>query len=174
MAAEGRSGGVVAEVAVRRGDHPVALRDLGRLAVGAQQVGIGTAQAKGHRVLALAEQPLDGEPAFDGLACLGDRVDRRALARAIREIDRPLEIEPAAQPPELCCLVVDIDDPLTPEGRPAVEPNELCPQWLHDSYTTIGPDGVIVPPGPAVAVTVNVSSSKLASIVWSAVMFGNV
>jgi diguanylate cyclase len=33
----------------------------------------------------------------------------RALARAIRDIDRPLEIEPAAQPPKLCCLVVDID-----------------------------------------------------------------
>jgi hypothetical protein len=32
-------------------------------------------------------------------------------------------------------------DPLTPEGRPVVEPNEPCPQWLHDSYSTTGPDG---------------------------------
>ncbi len=32
-------------------------------------------------------------------------------------------------------------DPLVPEGKPNVEPNTLCPQWLHDTYTTVGPDG---------------------------------
>ena len=31
--------------------------------------------------------------------------------------------------------------PLVPNGRPEVEPNTLCPQWRHDSYTTVGPDG---------------------------------
>jgi len=32
-------------------------------------------------------------------------------------------------------------DPLVPTNKPAIEPNTLCPQWLHDSYTTTGPDG---------------------------------
>ncbi len=32
-------------------------------------------------------------------------------------------------------------DPLVPAGRPFIEPNTLCPQWLHDSYSTVGPDG---------------------------------
>lgn len=33
-------------------------------------------------------------------------------------------------------------DPLIPEGKPVIEPNTLCPQWLHDTYTTTGPDGL--------------------------------
>lgn len=32
-------------------------------------------------------------------------------------------------------------DPLIPAGKPTIEPNTLCPQWLHDTYTTTGPDG---------------------------------
>ncbi len=32
-------------------------------------------------------------------------------------------------------------EPLVPANRPAIEPNTLCPQWLHDSYSTKGPDG---------------------------------
>jgi hypothetical protein len=32
-------------------------------------------------------------------------------------------------------------DPLVPSGKPVIEPNTLCPQWLHDTYTTTGPDG---------------------------------
>ena len=32
-------------------------------------------------------------------------------------------------------------EPLAPEGKQAPRPNEACPQWVHDSYTTTGPDG---------------------------------
>lgn len=32
-------------------------------------------------------------------------------------------------------------DPLIPDGKPTIEANTLCPQWLHDTYTTTGPDG---------------------------------
>lgn len=31
--------------------------------------------------------------------------------------------------------------PLSPEGKQSPEPNTVCPQWVHDRYTTIGPDG---------------------------------
>lgn len=34
-------------------------------------------------------------------------------------------------------------DPLVPAAKPAIEPNTLCPQWLHDTYTTVGPDGAV-------------------------------
>lgn len=31
--------------------------------------------------------------------------------------------------------------PLAPEGKQAPTPNDVCPQWVHDAYTTVGPDG---------------------------------
>ena len=31
--------------------------------------------------------------------------------------------------------------PAVPAGRPAPQPNQACPAWVHDTYVTTGPDG---------------------------------
>jgi hypothetical protein len=36
---------------------------------------------------------------------------------------------------------VPSQEPSVPVGREVPKPNQLCPAWVHDSYTTVGPDG---------------------------------
>ncbi|MCG8349358.1 MAG: hypothetical protein MI924_16450 [Chloroflexales bacterium] len=35
--------------------------------------------------------------------------------------------------------------PPAPEGREIPQPNQPCPQWVHDQYVTTGPDGKLYP-----------------------------
>lgn len=72
-------------------------------------------------------------------------VFRKSLAKGSHTLGGPARTSSEYERTYLLLLAEEngapTPDPLIPDGKPTIEPNTLCPQWLHDTYTTIGPDG---------------------------------